>query len=380
MSDPAKTVEIEDVLASIRRLVSDEVAQELGRVDAPPTTDDAMAEAGAPAQAPADALVLTPSLRVHDGGQSGESATEANAADGAETSEDLTQDDHIAEADAPEADTSNSAQDALLQAVAEQMATLDDTDADNDTDTGNETDSDYETGEDATDAGAVESPLEDSDDALSPEAEQALAGMVDASEATIVESEPEIIEDVVPTASMDNADMTDSEAEPQTDEASEEAEPFILETAVDASSVDEPHVQEAETEDASSIDAYSLEAKIAKLESMIGEQEWEDEAANSPTLEWEDAAPQDAPSPEIAPEPETEPAPTIAQVKEAKEPTSDLFAEPGEVVLDEDMLRDMVTAIVREELQGSLGERITRNVRKLVRREIHRALASHELE
>lgn len=48
--------------------------------------------------------------------------------------------------------------------------------------------------------------------------------------------------------------------------------------------------------------------------------------------------------------------------------------------LDEDTLRDMVSDIVRQELQGALGERITRNVRKLVRREIHRALASRDFD
>ncbi len=55
-----------------------------------------------------------------------------------------------------------------------------------------------------------------------------------------------------------------------------------------------------------------------------------------------------------------------------------LTEEP--VLLDEDMLRDMVSEIVRQELQGALGERITRNVRKLVRREIHRALASYNID
>jgi len=49
-------------------------------------------------------------------------------------------------------------------------------------------------------------------------------------------------------------------------------------------------------------------------------------------------------------------------------------------VLDEEALRDMVADIVRQELQGPLGERITRNVRKLVRREIYRALAANELD
>lgn len=49
-------------------------------------------------------------------------------------------------------------------------------------------------------------------------------------------------------------------------------------------------------------------------------------------------------------------------------------------MMDEDMLRDLVTDIVRQELQGTMGERITRNVRKLVRREIHRILSSQDFD
>jgi len=56
------------------------------------------------------------------------------------------------------------------------------------------------------------------------------------------------------------------------------------------------------------------------------------------------------------------------------------FAAEGEAVLDEAALRDLVAEIVREELMGTLGERITRNVRKLVRREIHRALNSQDFD
>ncbi len=48
--------------------------------------------------------------------------------------------------------------------------------------------------------------------------------------------------------------------------------------------------------------------------------------------------------------------------------------------LSEDLLRVIVSDMIREELQGSLGERITRNVRKLVRSEISRALASRDFE
>ena len=51
-----------------------------------------------------------------------------------------------------------------------------------------------------------------------------------------------------------------------------------------------------------------------------------------------------------------------------------------EAALDEDALRDMITDIVRDELSGVLGERITRNVRKLVRREIQRALIAREFD
>lgn len=55
-------------------------------------------------------------------------------------------------------------------------------------------------------------------------------------------------------------------------------------------------------------------------------------------------------------------------------------AEPADEFLDEEALRDLVRDIIREELQGTLGERITRNVRKLVRAEINRALATRDFD
>jgi hypothetical protein len=51
-----------------------------------------------------------------------------------------------------------------------------------------------------------------------------------------------------------------------------------------------------------------------------------------------------------------------------------LFGNGDESIIDTETLRELVTEIIRQELQGPLGERITRNVRKLVRREINRAL------
>ncbi|WP_261385621.1 hypothetical protein [Tateyamaria omphalii] len=123
-----------------------------------------------------------------------------------------------------------------------------------------------------------------------------------------------------------------------------------------------------------------LSEKIAALETLIAGQTEEFEpdmvgdgdnaGTEPPTLQWEDA--------EATPEPveafEDTPEPVNAAVDEPQVFSSD------EDVLDEEALRDLVSDIVREELQGALGERITRNVRKLVRREIHRALAAQELE
>ncbi len=65
----------------------------------------------------------------------------------------------------------------------------------------------------------------------------------------------------------------------------------------------------------------------------------------------------------------------------AAEPGPGNVAKPdAEALLDEDELRQLVAEVLREELKGALGERITRNVRKLVRREIAQALSSMELD
>lgn len=49
-------------------------------------------------------------------------------------------------------------------------------------------------------------------------------------------------------------------------------------------------------------------------------------------------------------------------------------------ILDEEELMLILRRVIREELQGVLGERITRNVRKLVRAEIARALTAQTLD
>ncbi len=54
--------------------------------------------------------------------------------------------------------------------------------------------------------------------------------------------------------------------------------------------------------------------------------------------------------------------------------------QPAAVTIGEEELRELVAQIVREELQGALGERITRNLRKMVRREITRAMAAPDVD
>lgn len=49
-------------------------------------------------------------------------------------------------------------------------------------------------------------------------------------------------------------------------------------------------------------------------------------------------------------------------------------------VLDEAALQEIVRQTLRAELQGELGERITRNIRKLVRAEINRAFVARDLD
>ncbi len=214
------------------------------------------------------------------------------------------------------------------------------------------------------------------------------------------------------------------------------AEPLALAEVIQAAAPDEAEVEELE---APASEPETLEAKIAALEALISgdsdtpekaeiavheetapdaaqiaEADPEDPAEEA--LAWEDhqpeAEPEAAQATTVA-EPSAEEAPAEDEIAEDAAPAADPFvfvhrnhpsgpeapagvapekpaaadetdtpiaAGTDGAVIDEEALRDMVVDIVREELQGALGERITRNVRRLVRREIHRALASQELD
>lgn len=120
--------------------------------------------------------------------------------------------------------------------------------------------------------------------------------------------------------------------------------------------------------------AGSLSAKIEALEAAIArtEDQWEpdgesdDAYSGTPTkaVDWpQEAAEEDAESVDEPP------------VMFTRSPEAAASRPPQ---LDEAALSEMVAQIVRRELQGALGEGITRNIRKMVRREISKALAEQE--
>ncbi|UOA31156.1 hypothetical protein DSM110093_00917 [Sulfitobacter sp. DSM 110093] len=163
--------------------------------------------------------------------------------------------------------------------------------------------------------------------------------------------------------------------------------------------------------------------KLAALETAIGKitDDWDPDSPGDndysgtepPAMEWKDDVELDTPETPIADTATVEAADTAPRARPTQPSTPQVeeqvrrFADTGPRVadpaatapefgyaapaedegmggedqfLDEEALRDLVTEIVRAELQGALGERITRNVRKLVRREIHRAMTAQDLE
>lgn len=125
----------------------------------------------------------------------------------------------------------------------------------------------------------------------------------------------------------------------------------------------------------------ALSSRIAALETAIAEtdDQWEPDGSvgddyagtNVGTITWPDDGDTggDVPSSQktgAADSIQTDAQPDLSAVTDA--------------LMESETLQELVADIVRKELQGELGERITRNIRKLVRREIHRAMAAQELD
>lgn len=403
MSDPVTHAEIEDVLSSIRRLVSDD------------------SRSGPAAQEPAARLVLTPALRVQEDGPDSPPATDdpakddpAAAAPGAATgslAEGTTGPSAMAgagegasllEAEAPIAFRHRSS-------AAETGLPSDDQQAEAEQDTGlqavqpdpGQLDAGY-LGTDRLDADHLNS---DPDAGSEHQQSQGTPGAVtDAPwgdpNATLFAAAAGAEQPADGTGNLDAETPADSQA-PEDSQAPQDSQAL----------------QDSQAIETAGARAASVVRKIAELEarSTRGQaqepQQWEpDSQTEAPfastvtdTIEWRDeplsarrAAPQDeagasaaADTPrdagaEVLAGPGVNDGSAVAKAETLAEAAMagaalETLAETGDGYLDEDSLRDLVASIVREELQGPLGERITRNVRKLVRREIHRALAAHDL-
>ena len=354
MADPVSKVEIEDVLSSIRRLVSDEARTPIreGRgegfkSDIPPQPIELVEEVHSDtiqdsAVLTPPALVLTPALRVE------------------------TQPPHTHSESESDAETN-------------------------------------EVGEDPEEGALI---LNRSDSA-----EQSLenAGFKEHVETEVFENDDGAVDDM---PEQDRGEEDESIAKG-------DAEALYFEDQEHSADVAEPeHTFDddvhGQSEDDSSgeqnDEPRSIEDKIAALEALIshsksdfepdGEEDGANAARGGEALPWEDSNQDRADQNAIdLPDPDAESqtasfdeeaiafqrahseAVETAQ-SELETNTTETLLENEDIgaVLDEEALRDMVAEIVRQELQGPLGERITRNVRKLVRREIYRAMAANELD
>lgn len=60
--------------------------------------------------------------------------------------------------------------------------------------------------------------------------------------------------------------------------------------------------------------------------------------------------------------------------------SAEILTGDDDIFVDEDLLRRVVSDIVREELQGKLGERMTRNIKRMVRREVEQSLSLRKFD
>ena len=339
MSDPVKNSDVEDVLFSIRRLVSDAPSAEADTQEA--AKEDT-----------SNALFLTSAHRVHD------PATEPEQVE----LEDMTSGfSHF--------------RNAVDQSQAEELPAIEEMFADKN-DQGSERRLHLsEVVSDPVDRG--EEFIEDIEEETSEVVGQDVSEAEDRkwSEDPDVDTLGEFAtpEDTFGAEAVETSGETDESAQSDTEEPVWEDE----ETALDFEFNEA--MSETDTTDDAQSDASDFEEPVAE------ETPFEhDEVAEEPVSE---ESHDDADFSELEDVPEdveeidalSEEPQWHANEETPKDTPVDL-ADFDETVVDEDAMRDMVAEIVRQELSGELGERITRNVRKLVRREIHRALIARDFD
>ncbi len=413
-------MEIEDVLSSIRRLVSADL-----RPQARPESPEAPAEV----VVPVGKLVLTPAYRVADDSSLDENATddsltyenssEAGPAYEAPTEEPLTYESPTYESPTDESpsglghsdidQTDEGPTDKVLVAGSlteagspEARQAFEDSHSDGTADDAGaalafaESTRDWDRGGDAgqavraADTYLQESspgPIPDGADDISDDARDAATGGDEGSIRTDVGSEVDADARQATESGRPWASPTDHEDEDWGERTSEPAslEETIaeLEAAVAASGEEwEPDGSEMSTAAqfampsiaARRLSPLFLGAALAEPAPINGPRRLHLGIAGSQNAQ-DDAAP-DEDQPAVG----ATSASTPTAAAESVAARNVLFEDPSETIMDEEALRELVIEVIRQELQGALGERITRNVRKLVRAEIHRAMAGREFE
>lgn len=337
MSDPVQNVEIEDVLSSIRRLVSEDSRPKFDRQAIENIEKDEEEPLDEGAFVP-EKLVLTQALRVVDDVPQGAENTESFHSDNDETTtEDLAPVDDPVVADL---ETNPQGFDPSGDSV--------DIDETVDTDGFSEEIHDVDTVE--NDVPAL--PVEDFTESFTETSTDDLSEGDDENDNYTSPLETRIAE--VENAVADQDEQWEPDGEDEGDNAAQPIESLQWEDHYDEVSSPEAFFaspQESENAAGEMADhdvGEAIDFESETQDATLAEDEWtQDDDLDASTLD--------------------------------SEADVDLFGA-NDAVLDEESLREMVSDIVRQELQGPLGERITRNVRKLVRREIHRALASQELD
>ena len=188
------------------------------------------------------------------------------------------------------------------------------------------------------------------------------------------------------TASL-RAEVSPEPAEPMQDIAVDDPAPVVDVAAAPVDGPEAPNVLVLGAEKrAGGETKQAADATIAQLAAAVSDapaDDWEpEEEAQFDEAEWAvSAATSEALSldgTEVSAE--SLPGVDLSQADVPSEVDDELAAFfPKELPIDEEVLRDMVVDIVREELAGEMGERITRSVRKLIRREIAQVIAARDL-
>lgn len=412
MSKTVTNEEVEDVLSSIRRLVSEDKRPLAGLRTAPKPQAAMEPDIAQPSEdkKTSEHFVLTPALRVtppaEDSGSpdtdapldlgsvarqtwtADADAQEAPSDEGADAVADdgplilFTREDHASqakeEAEAPLTDAA--AMDALDALVHETLDGVPENEA------GDE--GDYADESFWSDVPEVASVQEEADRSWPRDTEENLADYGEVSAAGAPGEQEDAPEEKAATPAAKAFFFQPERAEPAQDRTEQDA---VEEAETPVSDEHEEPATPVEAARQNAVKPSSivpLTVKIAALEAAVGKigQGWEPDGAeeetlniaDAPAMAWEDDVELDANGAPLR----TEQIDSIPRAEAEPEDAAEDAAILGsdDQVIDEEMLRDLVTEIVRAELQGALGERITRNVRKLVRREIHRALTAQEME